>query len=105
MHRDISAENIFLNDLGIVKIGDFGVSKQLTQTKKRAYTTVGREQYSSPEIYQGKPYTYKTDTWSAGVLFYFIFAGYLPFDDIAAYRMVNLIVESPPPPFKKQINP
>jgi NIMA (never in mitosis gene a)-related kinase 1/4/5 len=29
LHRDIKAENIFLNNEGMVKIGDFGISKAL----------------------------------------------------------------------------
>ena len=33
IHRDIKCENIFISNEGEIKIGDFGVSAQLTQER------------------------------------------------------------------------
>ena len=56
IHRDIKLENIFLDNEGVVKIGDFGVSlkKQIgdTDTKKKSKynAKVGTVAYWAPEI-------------------------------------------------------
>ena len=50
LHRDLKAQNIFLNKNGIVKLGDFGIAKVLSSTVEKAVTIVGTPYYLSPEI-------------------------------------------------------
>jgi NIMA (never in mitosis gene a)-related kinase len=70
IHRDLKPENLFrLND-NTIKIGDFGVSKQLESNKKSASTQVGTENYAAPEIYTEKKYTNKVDIWALGCIIY-----------------------------------
>lgn len=66
LHRDIKCENLFIGDSGIVKIGDFGVAKQLEHTLAVASTQAGTSSYMSPELIEGKPYSYKTDIFGLG---------------------------------------
>lgn len=49
LHRDLKTANIFLNSNGVVKVGDFGISKMLN-TKSQAHTVVGTPYYLSPEM-------------------------------------------------------
>ena len=70
LHRDIKASNIFLTETNCVKIGDFGISKVLQGTLEAAMTVVGTPYYMSPEVYQNKPYTLKSDVWALGCLLY-----------------------------------
>ena len=105
MHRDISAENILITEQRRVKIGDFGVSKQLSQKTIQAKTHIGRELYKSPEIYQGETYTKMTDIWSAGILFYYMLEGKFPFEELNLLKLVTFIIKDDPPKFTKQINP
>ena len=70
LHRDIKASNIFLTGTNCIKLGDFGISKVLQGTLEAAMTVVGTPYYMSPEVYQGKPYTLKSDVWSLGCLLY-----------------------------------
>lgn len=53
LHRDLKTQNIFLNrKRTIVKVGDFGISKEL-KTKDLASTVIGTANYLSPEICEG----------------------------------------------------
>ena len=70
IHRDLKAQNIFLTNDGLIKLGDFGVAKVLEHTAARARTVVGSPYYISPEIIENRPYSFKTDIWSLGTLLY-----------------------------------
>ena len=48
LHRDIKPGNIMLDSKGRVKVGDFGLAKQLASQSKYAYTHVGTPFYMSP---------------------------------------------------------
>ena len=50
IHRDIKTQNIFLTKAGIVKVGDFGVARVMSNTKELAATVIGTPYYLSPEI-------------------------------------------------------
>jgi len=65
---------------GIVKVGDLGIARVLTHTKEFAKTMVGTPYYLSPEIVANKPYSFKSDIWSLGVLLYELCALKPPFD-------------------------
>ena len=70
LHRDIKSSNIFLSSNGIVKIGDFGISKVQEGTLEKAETIVGTPYYMSPEVCENVPYSYKSDVWALGCVLY-----------------------------------
>ena len=69
IHRDLKPQNIFFNKDNHIKIGDFGISKQLIN-KYYASTKIGSENYLSPEIIQDQSYDYKRDIWNLGIILY-----------------------------------
>lgn len=52
------------------KLGDFGIARVLNFTHEKAKTMVGTPYYLSPEIVESKPYNFKSDIWSLGVVLY-----------------------------------
>jgi serine/threonine protein kinase len=57
--RDLKSQNIFVSAGGLLRLGDFGVSKVLSNTVALATTAVGTPYYLSPEICQNRKYNQK----------------------------------------------
>ena len=74
MHRDIKPANILLDQLGTLKLADFGLSKSLDPSTDLAKTYVGTPLYMSPEQCAGQPYSFSADMWSLGVVAYELMA-------------------------------
>ena len=100
MHRDLKSQNIFLTKTKLVKLGDFGISKNLNCTWEKAKTMIGTPYYLSPELVNNKQYTIKSDIWSLGVLLYEMMALKMPFDANSLPMLTLKIIKgnyAPPP--------
>lgn len=67
MHRDLKSANVFIKE-NTIKLGDLNVSKVVKMGL--AYTQTGTPYYASPEVWNDKPYEYKSDIWSLGCVLY-----------------------------------
>jgi len=73
LHRDMKAANILLTQDGVVKLADFGLSRQFTQTQhgpQPLYTNrVVTLWYRPPELLLGeRSYSTAIDMWGAGCI-------------------------------------
>ena len=93
LHRDIKPQNVFLTKSSMVKLGDFGISKNLNTTWEKAVTFIGTPYYISPEIVQNEPYSFKSDIWSLGVLLYELIALKYPFDASSLPKLMIKIMK------------
>jgi serine/threonine-protein kinase len=103
-HRDIKPDNIFLLTDGTIKLGDFGIAEAdglNTESIKKNGDIVGSVHYLAPEISKGKHATAKSDIYAAGVTFFELITGHVPFDkDSAVNVAVAHIREKFPSPRK-----
>ena len=96
LHRDIKPSNIFLmkqESEDFAKLGDFGLAKILDSTSPWKYTNtiINTPQYGAPEIIEKKPYSFKVDIWSLGVIFYQLVILDYPFEGSTNEEMQNNI--------------
>ena len=113
LHRDIKAQNIFLQAhtedpltrAPRAVIGDLGIAKVLGHTMAMAKTAIGTPLYMSPEVCEGDEYSYASDIWSLGCVFYELCALKHPFQsrDLSGLVMKILTANYPalPPGIEK----
>ncbi len=68
IHRDVKFGNLFVNDRGVYKLGDFGVAKDIGKTRSLSHR--GTDNYMAPEIYRGLNYGSNVDIYSLGIVMY-----------------------------------
>lgn len=56
LHRDIKPANIFINNSSHIKLGDFGLSREMGEHSEFAKTNVGTPYYMSPEQVRDEKY-------------------------------------------------
>ena len=70
-HRDLKTENIFVNDVGHVKVGDFGLVKMIGGTKTKVGSVLGTPSNMAPEVACGAcngAEWMNADMWSLGMI-------------------------------------
>ena len=93
LHRDLKSQNIFVTKANIIKLGDFGIARELSHTNQKVKTMVGTPYYLSPEIIQNKPYSFKSDVWSLGVILYELCMLRPPFNGESIHSLAVKIVD------------
>jgi len=79
VHRDLKPANVF-DDNGTVKIGDYGLSKYISCSRRSGNTeSVGTCHYMAPEIGRGE-YGKEIDIYALGIVLFELLTGTVPFD-------------------------
>lgn len=95
VHRDLKPANVFREN-GVVKIGDVGLSKFITPSRRSAQTeSVGTVYYMAPEVARGK-YGSELDVYSLGVMLYEMIAGHVPFSGESTGEILMKHLTEPP---------
>ena len=104
IHRDIKPSNIFVLEDGVVKLTDFGVTKDLNSMSMTIDgSLVGTIAYASPEQ-DSRELDGKSDIFSLGVVLYEVVTGQKPFTgDTIASVLLKIATKEPIKP--TEINP
>ncbi|XP_059241129.1 ribosomal protein S6 kinase alpha-6 isoform X2 [Mustela nigripes] len=94
VYRDLKPENILLDEIGHIKLTDFGLSKESVDQEKKAYSFCGTVEYMAPEIVNRRGHSQSADWWSYGVLMFEMLTGTLPFQGKDRNETMNMILKA-----------
>ena len=97
IHRDIKAGNILINDEGLAKLADFGVSGQLKDDDAKRNTVIGTPYWMAPEVILEIGYGCEVDIWSLGITCIEMADSRPPLCNIHPMRALFAIPSKPPP--------
>lgn len=100
LHRDLKADNVMVEEHGVVKICDFGLARYEEDTLLTAdRRMIGTLATMAPEILTGQGGEEPADIYSLGVILYQMLSGRLPHPSKDSREFLNSVVKSAPLPF------
>ena len=107
LHRDLKPENVLLADDGRIKLGDFGLARDIDNHTSTG-SLVGTVAYLSPELVMRGTADARSDVYAAGIMLFEMLAGKQPFEGEQAvqiaYQHANDNVPAPSK-FNPQVPP
>jgi serine/threonine-protein kinase len=98
LHRDLKPENVFLSDGGKVKLGDFGLAREISEHTQTG-SVVGTVAYLSPELVLRGQADARSDVYSLGVMIFEMLTGQAPYQGEqavqVAYQHANHNIPAP----------
>mmetsp|Transcript_19352 Transcript_19352/g.48749 ORF Transcript_19352/g.48749 Transcript_19352/m.48749 type:complete len:494 (+) Transcript_19352:173-1654(+) len=91
-----SSKSSLVQNTGVVKIADFGLSKTLPTSlanhddQYKMTGETGTYRYMAPEVFRHEPYNRKVDVYSFAMICYYLFSGIPPMHDQHAARAAQL---------------
>lgn len=92
--RDLDVSHIYLtqnSDLGILRISDLQ-NALIMGPKQKTNKIIGDINFRAPEVLQGKPYNFKADLFSVGVIIFYMCTQQMPFKATADMSLEDHII-------------
>uniref|UniRef100_A0A8C4RUR3 mitogen-activated protein kinase kinase kinase n=1 Tax=Erpetoichthys calabaricus TaxID=27687 RepID=A0A8C4RUR3_ERPCA len=87
IHRDLKSPNMLITYDDLVKISDFGTSKELSD-KSTKMSFAGTVAWMAPEVIRNEPVSEKVDIWSFGVVLWEMLTGEIPYKDVDSSAII-----------------
>ena len=94
VHFDLKPSNVFLKG-DVARVGDYGLSKLLTDGRMTLSFGRGTPQYMAPEMLRNRA-DHRADIYSMGVILYESLSGKLPFEGDSGAGLVLRETDDPP---------
>lgn len=93
VHRDITPANILIDENGMAKIIDFGISRITKPDRPKDTEILGTAGYAAPEQFGFAQTTGQADIYSIGVLINFMAEGVLPGEHLTNGRFRKIVLK------------
>ena len=98
VHRDVKADNIFLDDSGNAYLSDFGIAKEVgAEVGDGKGNLVGTPAYMAPELIRGEGAGPLSDVYAFGIMLYEMLSGSRPFAEETLATLVYKHLNEPLP--------
>uniref|UniRef100_A0A8C5BWN5 Mitogen-activated protein kinase kinase kinase 12 n=1 Tax=Gadus morhua TaxID=8049 RepID=A0A8C5BWN5_GADMO len=87
IHRDLKSPNMLITHDDLVKISDFGTSRELSE-KSTKMSFAGTVAWMAPEVIRNEPVSEKVDIWSFGVVLWEMLTGEIPYKDVDSSAII-----------------
>jgi serine/threonine protein kinase len=93
VHRDIKGGNILVDDVGHVKLADFGASQKMAMGETQATTEIkGTPYFMAPEVLSDSRYGRRGDVWAMGCTIIQMLTGEPPWKELKLQSIIQLHV-------------
>jgi serine/threonine-protein kinase len=105
IHRDVKPANVIVQPDGVAKLLDFGIARQEKQERglTRTGNVIGTIHYMAPERLRDRAFDGRSDIFSAGIMFYQLLTGQLPFTG-EDFSVVQKLLNDKHPPLSNYLH-
>ncbi|XP_055602513.1 mitogen-activated protein kinase kinase kinase 13 isoform X2 [Uranotaenia lowii] len=87
IHRDLKSPNILIGKGEIIKISDFGTSREWNEISTKM-SFAGTVAWMAPEVIRNEPCNEKVDIWSYGVVLWELLTGEVPYKNVDSSQII-----------------
>ncbi|GAA55338.1 mitogen-activated protein kinase kinase kinase 12, partial [Clonorchis sinensis] len=87
VHRDLKSPNILVGQDYVLKISDFGASREWTEHSVKM-SFAGTVAWMAPEVIRNEPCSLKVDVWSYGVILWELLTGEIPYNGVDSSAII-----------------
>jgi serine/threonine protein kinase len=91
IHRDLKPNNILINEDGMPRVMDFGISARVETLQKDGSEFTGTPAYMAPEYIHHQEISERSDVFSVGLVFYELLTGQRAVQGKDVYHLINQI--------------